>query len=184
MTHQELMQVLNEHDFTSTASELHGLLTGLVAGGTFRGSNDFLDHMEELFNNGLTIKGSLKSASTQLVDEIFTKLESDEFGFELLLLDEDESLTDQAVELVNWVQYFLVGFGLNKRDLKTASNDVREIIEDMTSITRMEPEMEDNNENQADFYEVVEFVRVSAILCYQEFGKKTQSAAETNKTLH
>ncbi|QTH64553.1 UPF0149 family protein [Psychrosphaera ytuae] len=184
MTHQELMQVLNEHDFTSTASELHGLLTGLVAGGMFRGSNDFLNHMEELFNNGLTIKGSLKSASTKLVDEIFSKLESDEFGFELLLIDEDESLSDQAQELINWVQYFLVGFGLNKRDLKMASNDVREIIEDMTSITRMEPEMEDNNENQADFYEVVEFVRVSAILCYQEFGKKTQTATESNKTLH
>ena len=77
-----------------------------------------------------------------------------------------------------------MGFGLCKRDLKTASNDVREIIEDMTSITRMEADMEDTNENQADFYEVIEFVRVSAILCYQEFGKKAVSTQATNKTLH
>lgn len=184
MTHQELMQVLNEHDFTATASEIHGLLTGLVAGGMSRGSNEFLDHMEELFNNGLTIKGSLKTATTKLVDETFTQLESDEFGFEPILLEEDESLTDQATELVNWVQHFLVGFGLCKRDLKTASNDVREIIEDMTSITRMEADMEDTNENQADFYEVIEFVRVSAILCYQEFGKKVVASQPASKTLH
>lgn len=184
MTHQELVQVLNEQDFTATASEFHGLLAGLISGGMFKGNKDFLEHLSELFNNGMSIKGKVKIAAQDLVNDIYDKLESGEMAFEILLMDDEETLTDQAEELINWVQYFLVGFGLNKRDLKLASNDVREVIEDLTNITRMDSEMEDNNENQADFYEVVEFVRVSAILCHQEFGTETTVPDDENKTLH
>ena len=183
MDHQELMSILNEHDFTATASELHGLFSGLIAGGMFKESTDYLSHMSELFNNGLAVKGSLKTASEQMVNDIFSQLQSEDMSFEILLMDEDEPLSDQAVELLNWVQYFLVGFGFNKRDLKTASNELREIIEDFTNITRMDTELDDSNETQADFYEIIEFLRVSAILCHQEFGKTANK--DTNaKTLH
>ena len=184
MDHQQLMRVLSEHDFTDTASELHGLLTGLIAGGMFKGSDDYLEHMAELFNNGLTIKGSLKSAADKVVTQIFSQLESEDMSFELLLMDEDEILSEQAEELINWVQYFLVGFGFNKRDLKTASNDIREVVEDFTNITRMDAEIDNTNENQADFYEIIEFVRVSAVLVHQEYGKPVNTETETQKTLH
>lgn len=184
MTHQQLLQVLNEHDFTATASELHGLLTGLVAGGMFKGSEDYLVHMADLFNNGLAVKGTLKAASDEFTNLIFDQLASEDMSFEILLLDDDETLSEQAEELINWVQYFLVGFGLNQRDIKMASNDVKEIIEDFTNITRMDSELEDSNDNQADFYEVVEFVRVSAVLIHQEFGKPVQEETPEKKTLH
>lgn len=184
MNHQQLLNTLNEHDFTATASELHGLLTGLVAGGMFRGSEDHLVHMADLFNNGLSVKGSLKQASNDITNDIFDQLASEDMSFTLMLLDDDETLSDQAEELINWVQYFLVGFGLNQRDIKMASNDVREIIEDFTNITRMDSEIEDSNEGQADFYEVVEFIRVSAVLIHQEFGKPVQEEDKKNKTLH
>lgn len=183
MDHEQLNTILNEHDFTATASEMHGLLTGLIAGGMFKESNDYLHHMAELFNNGLTVKGSLKSAAQELVSEIFDQFESEDMSFELLLLDEDETLSDQAVELLNWVQYFLVGFGFNQRDLKTASNELREIIEDFTNITRMDTELDDSNETQADFYEIIEFIRVSAILCHQEYGKQVNKG-NNNDTVH
>ena len=184
MDHQQLMRVLGEHDFTATASELHGLLSGLIAGGMFKGSDDYLEHMSELFNNGLTIKGSLKSAASEVVEQIFSQLESEDMSFELMLMDEDEILSEQAEELINWVQYFLVGFGFNKRDLTKASNDIREVIEDFTNITRMDAEIEDSNESQADFYEVIEFIRVSAVLVHQEFGKQVNTDADVKKTLH
>lgn len=183
MEHEQLNAILNEHDFTATASELHGLLTGLIAGGMFKESNDYLHHMAELFNNGLTVKGSLKSASEQLVTDIFQQFESEDMSFEILLLDEDETLSDQAVELLNWVQYFLVGFGFNQRDLKMASNELREIIEDFTNITRMDTELDDSNETQADFYEIIEFIRVSAILCHQEYGKQVNKGTDS-QTVH
>ncbi|GAB3003161.1 UPF0149 family protein [Psychrosphaera aestuarii] len=184
MTHQELAQILNEQDFTATASEFHGLLVGLISGGMFKGSKDYQEHLAELFNNGMTIKGKIKVAAQDIVSSIYDQLEAGEMAFEILMMDDDEPLSDQAEELINWVQYFLVGFGLNKRDLKLASNDVREVIEDLTNITRMDSEMEDTNENQADFYEVVEFIRVSAILCHQEFGTETTVPDDSKKTLH
>ncbi len=184
MKHEELVQVLNEQDFTGTACEFHGLLTGLVAGGMFKGNKDYLEHLSALFNNGMSIKGKVKVAANDLVEKIHTQFEAGDMSFELMLMDEDEVLQDQAEELINWVQYFLVGFGLNKRNLENASSDVREIIEDLTNVTRMDHEMEDTNENQADYYEVVEFIRVSAILCHQEFGKPNTHEDESKKTLH
>lgn len=184
MNHEKLNSILGEHDFSATASEIHGLLTGLIAGGMFKESDDYLHHIAELFNNGLSVKGSLKKATEQLVSDIFSHFESDDMSFEIMLMDDDETLSDQATELLNWVQYFLVGFGFNKRDLKTASNELREIIEDFTNITRMDTELEDDNESQADFYEIVEFIRISAVLCHQEFGKAANVAEQDTKTLH
>ncbi|NVK24448.1 MAG: UPF0149 family protein [Gammaproteobacteria bacterium] len=184
MNHETLNSILGKHDFTATASEVHGLLTGLIAGGMFKESDDYLHHMADLFNNGLSLKGDLKDTLQDMVSEIFSQFESEDMSFKLVLLDEEESLTDQAQELLNWVQYFLVGFGLNKRDLKTASNELREIIEDFTNITRMDTELEDNNDTQADFYEIVEFIRISAVLCHQEFGKAANAAQQEIKTLH
>lgn len=184
MDHQQLLSIINEHDYAVTPSELHGLLVGLIAGGMFKGSEDYLEHISELFNNGLTVKGSMKSALTKLVDGIFADLESEDMSFELLLMDEDEILSEQAEELINWVQYFLVGFGFNKRDLKTSSNEVREIIEDFTAITKMDSGIEDSNDAQADFYEVIEFIRISAVLVHQEFGKQVNKGADQPKTLH
>lgn len=184
MNHQQVLQAINEHDFTATASELHGLITGLVAGGMFKGSNDYLEHMSEMYNNGLTIKGSLKKAADSMADSVYSQFEAEDMSFNPLLLDDDELLSDQAEELLNWVQGFLVGFGLNKRDLKTASNDVREVIDDFTNITKLDTEMEDSNENQADFYEIIEFIRVSAVLVHQEFGKHVNNPQNESKTLH
>ncbi|MDC2887600.1 UPF0149 family protein [Psychrosphaera sp. G1-22] len=106
MKHQELMSVINEHDFTATASELHGLITGLIAGGMFKGSEDYLAHLADLFNNGMAIKGSLKKSSEELTQSIFSQLASEDMSFELMLLDDDEVLSEQAEELINWVQYF------------------------------------------------------------------------------
>lgn len=184
MDHEQLVSVLNEHDFTATASELHGLLTGLISGGMFRESTDYLDHMAELFNNGLSVKGSLKKAAETIVEQIFNQLESEDMSFEIFLPSDDETLTDQAEELLNWVQYFLVGFGFNKRDLTMSSNEAREIIEDFTNITRMDTELDEDNESQADFYEVIEFVRISTVLCHQEFGKAVNQAKPASNTLH
>ncbi len=184
MDHDQLVSVLNEHDFAATASELHGLLTGLISGGMFRESTDYLDHMAELFNNGLSVKGSLKKAAETIVEQVFNQLESEDMSFEIFLPSDDETLTDQAEELLNWVQYFLVGFGFNKRDLTMSSNEAREIIEDFTNITRMDTELDEDNESQADFYEVIEFVRISTVLCHQEFGKAVNQAKPVSNTLH
>jgi uncharacterized protein YgfB (UPF0149 family) len=184
MDNDQLVSVLNEHDFAATASELHGLLTGLISGGMFRESTDYLDHMAELFNNGLSVKGSLKKAAETIVEQVFNQLESEDMSFEIFLPSDDETLTDQAEELLNWVQYFLVGFGFNKRDLTVSSNEAREIIEDFTNITRMDTELDEDNESQADFYEVIEFVRISTVLCHQEFGKAVNQAKPASNTLH
>jgi uncharacterized protein YgfB (UPF0149 family) len=184
MDNDQLVSVLNEHDFAATASELHGLLTGLISGGMFRESTDYLDHMAELFNNGLSVKGSLKKAAETIVEQVFNQLESEDMSFEIFLPSDDETLTDQAEELLNWVQYFLVGFGFNKRDLTMSSNEAREIIEDFTNITRMDTELDEDNESQADFYEVIEFVRISTVLCHQEFGKAVNQAKPASNTLH
>ena len=184
MTHQQLMTLLNQCDFTATASEIHGLLTGLVSGGMSQHSDDHQAHLADLFNNGALLEPKLSNAVSELLALIFAQIDSDDMSFQLMLLDEEETLSDQATELVNWVQYFLVGFGLNKKDLKSASNELREIIEDLTHITHLETDMEESNEAYADFYEIIEFIRIAAILCHQEFGKKMNIDETKAKTLH
>ena len=106
-----------------------------------------------------------------------------EFQFELFLPPEDESLHDQANALISWVAGFLLGFGLKQKDYGKLSADVKEVINDFSEITKLDTTFDDSEEDKEALHEVIEYVRVSVLLCFAEMGKDTQPTT-TSKTIH
>lgn len=47
---------------------------------------------------------------------------------------------------------------------------MREVIKDLADIAQVEFDVTDDEESETAYIELLEFVRIAAILCYSEFG--------------
>jgi uncharacterized protein YgfB (UPF0149 family) len=97
-------------------------------------------------------------------------LNDPEYGFSLLLPDDDEPLPQRVEELSRWCQGFLFGLGLGGvREQTNLSGETREVMRDFVEISRLGTgEASDSNEDEAAFAEIVEYVRMAVLLLYEE----------------
>jgi uncharacterized protein len=93
-----------------------------------------------------------------------------EYGFSPFLPDDDEPLTRRVEALSRWCQGFLLGLGLGGiQDLAKLPGDSHEVMRDFMEISRLGGgEAGDSNEDETAFAEIVEYVRMAALLVYEE----------------
>lgn len=159
-----------------TAAELHGFITGILAGGNQDESWRIL--LDDMMNDGKPISGNLAKLILELYQQTKQQLNEDSFEFKLLI-SEDE-LFKQIDDMVGWVNHFLLGLGLAQPKLAYTKGDVGEAIYDLRQITQLGYDEDDEQEELAfAFEEIVEYVRMTVILCHDEFTESNQST-----TLH
>lgn len=98
-------------------------------------------------------------------------LEDPDYGFTLLLPDDDQPLPQRAEGLSQWCQGFLWGLGLGGiQDQAKLPGDVNEVMQDMAEISRLRFSGGEGggNEDEAAYAEIVEYVRMAALLVYEE----------------
>lgn len=97
------------------------------------------------------------------------ELEASEFGFTLLLPDDTRPLAERALALYDWVRGFLYAWGTLDLSGAEPSAETREILRDFTDVTRMDLDrLDEDEQNEEALTEVSEFIRVAAMLMYQE----------------
>ncbi|WP_440874317.1 UPF0149 family protein [Thalassotalea sp. PLHSN55] len=165
------------------ASELHGVLTGLICGGyTFEG-DDYLAMINDLFNNGEGMPNKIKVIVKLMFNDVWQNLLDDSYGFQLMLPDDDDSIAERGNALGVWVQGFNLGFGLQQKNNAVLSDDVKEVLTDFGEIANLSEEVEENEETEQAYYEIAEYARISALLCFTELGTPPEKKS-TNHTLH
>jgi hypothetical protein len=99
-------------------------------------------------------------------------LAGNEAAFAPLLPDDETPLCDRADALSQWCQGFLYGLGSGPAaDPAKVSTEAGEIIRDLTEITHVGVDAdEQNEENEVAFAEVVEFVRVGVQILFVELA--------------
>ena len=102
----------------------------------------------------------------------------------MLLPEDGEPLPERLSALAGWVNAFLAGYGVNQQSMTTLSADLKEAIEDMVELAKIEFTEEGGEEEERAYFEIVEYLRVSAMMCYTELGRKEQPANQPPKTLH
>ncbi|MCR0997337.1 YecA family protein [Serratia rubidaea] len=180
-----LSAALNQRAVALTAAEMHGLISGLLCGGNNDASWRTLVH--DLTNEGVAFPQALSQPLQQVYDQIRETLADDEFMFQLML-PEGEAVTvfERADALSGWVNHFLLGLGMMQPKLAQVKDEVGEAIDDLRSIAQLGyDEDEDQEELEQSLEEVAEYVRMAAILCYNEFNRRQPTAVENVKpTLH
>ncbi|CCQ11291.1 FIG001590: Putative conserved exported protein precursor [Pseudoalteromonas luteoviolacea B = ATCC 29581] len=183
--YQAAQMLLEKQDIFVAPSEVHGTISGLLACGLSIEEKEYLTLLSDVFNDGQAFSGELKALFAKLYSQVVDGFTDEEFHFELYLPSSDESLTDQANGLVSWVAGFMLGFGLKQKDYGKLSADVKEVIKDFTEISKLDTTFEGGEEDEEALHEIIEYVRVSSLLCFAEMGKEVApSSTNKKKTLH
>ena len=156
-------------------SEIHGDLSGLLC---LLGEDAGPTWVAQVLADGSDeAPAEVVQGATDLLEglakQTFNTLEGGEMAFTLLLPSDDEALEFRAANLGLWCQGFLHGLGTGggsgHRKQVLEEGLTQDIIRDFSEISRAAfTEDETEAEAEAAYMEVVEFVRVSVQLVFEE----------------
>ncbi len=170
----EVAAVLQRFDADVEAAEAHGVFVGAaVLSGPHAGALWIKETLGEPDSaDVLGVEAGKLLARVALTT--YTMLENGDMAFEPLLPSDDESLYRRTESLAMWCQGFMHGIALGAQgnDAKRVfeSDIAKEILADFTEITRaaVDPDAEDSEDGERAFFELVEYIRVSAQLIFDD----------------
>ena len=153
-------------------AESHGLLCGLICRESSHSAAHYLQQlaaMQLVVEPGEELHAALADAWSSTV----AQFDDEEFGFSLWLPSDDEPLEDRTVALARWCSGFLAGLGCGGQ-LDALSEEAREAIGDLQEIARAELAAAgtgdaENEEEENAYAEIVEYVRVVALVLREDF---------------
>ena len=169
-TYDEFERVLRDARALPEPAEAHGTLAGALCSSSDYG---LIEWLHEILPDESPEGEALQSSVLQNVYNTMVRtLAGSDADFAPLLPDDEAPLTERAGALSLWCQGFLYGLGSGPAsDPAKVSQEAGEIIRDLTEITHVGVEAdEQNEENELAFAEVVEFVRVGVQLLFVEFA--------------
>ena len=169
--YDEINDALKRMSVEQDAAEVHGALCGLFC--TVNGldapfwlNNTLTNTPEEDAYTVDALASESRTLLTQLFNGTEQQLSGEGFDFQLFLPDDNSGLYSRVEALSNWCQGFL--FGLSQGGLTDPDGlpgELPEIVKDLVEISRAESyELDDEAQDEKDFMELVEFVRVAVQL--------------------
>ncbi len=163
------------------AAEAHGCLVGaLCAVAAYRYEHWMLEVMPEEDEPGAD---SLRSLLEEVFHDTAQALGGQSMEFVPLLPDDDTPLPVRVRALTAWATGFLYGLGAGRLPpLDQVPGAIGEVLKDFTELTRasdMAPDDEAMEEAEADYMELVEYVRAGAQLVFEELAPLRDRALGT-----
>lgn len=187
----ELNNALKRLNTVVSASELHGVLTGLLAGGARLNRKALTKALESHTEADQAFDDEFVASLWQLQLQTLEELNASELEFEPLLPDDDEDLAARVMALSDWCQGFLVGFGTAVRPNDTRLHDesVKETLQDVVHIANVDSQAQHDDEaDETAYAELFEFVRMAAIHLFEEMAPPEEQHEHTENhdkpTLH
>lgn len=154
-------------------AELHGLLLGRSCAGAGFDVEPWLADAAELL--GAVPEGAVRQALSGLQEMVKGELCSDDIAIVMLLPGDDAALTERAVALGQWCQSFLTGFGLIAGD-RTLSGEAMEVLRDLAAIAQVQESLEESEDGESDYMQVMEYLRVAPLLLFTECAERAPVA--------
>ena len=116
---------------------------------------------------------ALRATLVEAWQSTVAQYDDEDFAFALWLPDDDEPLEERTVALARWCSGFLAGLGSGGQ-LEALSEEAREAIGDLQEIARAELTApgsagSQNEEDESAYAEIVEYVRVVALVLHEDF---------------
>ena len=159
-------------------AELHGVLLGRSSTGIGFDAYSWLADVAELLETEPTDK--VRSALIGLQEMVKGEFTSDDVTVVMLLPTDYAPLNERAAALGQWCQGFLHGFGVNSGCMDL-SNDVKEVLHDLAAISHIQDTLEESEDGEGDYMEVMEYLRVVPLMLFTE-TKKTADLASIKQS--
>ena len=177
----QLQQLLAEQDYDFDAYEVEALLVGLIAGGITLDGKAWKQPLTSLLLGDMALTVKLEKAIAAVYADVLAALSAPELDYQLSLVERlaDKELSQRLLQLCDWVQSYLVGFAISQPSLEQLDDDVREMILDLNDISRVELAADElDEEAEAAYEELLEYVRVVVLNCFFAFSPKPKSAEQ------
>lgn len=177
---EELNHLLVPLGALNSPSELHGMLCGKLSGGmrlsTDEWAEEALTFLDVITNEEEGVVGDTEgrgqAAIARLYHTTLGQMEDSNYGFEVMLPEDTADLERRTAALGEWCHGFLSGFGSAGLAADTTfSPDAAEALRDLAAIVSI-GEGADEEDAEADFAEIVEYVRMAVLTLFADFGQK------------
>jgi len=164
------------------AAEQHGQLCALLCLLDSVTVEQWLAMVLPPVEKGDALQSETRSILSEVYDVTVQTIDAEDFDFQLLLPDDDASLSIRLQSLSHWCQGFLMGIthaGIT--DIEKLASNLPEIVRDFVEISRAESfEIENSEEDEASYLEISEFVRMGTLLFRVEFKQFLSQQAKAN----
>lgn len=182
-----IADVFVTESISASPAELHGQLCGYLASGVSLPLEDWLTMVAEFCD----IEGWKEEASREAIVELYQSTQAlfknGEYALVPCISDDESPISERGTTLSQWAHGFLAGYGLSGRKEKL-SDDTKQVLQDFANISAMQGDMadlEENNDNETDLMELIEYVRLSAMMLYSEHhGVAESTDAEQAPRFH
>ena len=178
MNYKELEALRKSASDTISIAEYHGNICSYLCC-SIDSFDDLLPSEKSDDQRSVSIQVlEFRNALLDLIEETSNALNSSDLPFLLLLPNDNESLEKRTTTLSMWCQGFIDGLGLivseNSSDIGESSMSLlTEIIEDFSQISTLHIQSKENDEEEElAFIELLEYVRVSTELIFEEIKIK------------
>ena len=156
------------------ASEAHGAFCGMACLAGARAIDGWLREIIATPDAGDVLAAERTRELKEVAAHTILSLEAGDMGFSLVLPGDEEPLPRRALGLADWCHGFMHGLatagGADEGPGAAALDETlpQEILEDFNEITRAGADDSGDEEAESAYVELVEYVRVSAQLVYDE----------------
>ncbi|MEE9678145.1 YecA family protein [Pseudomonas atacamensis] len=178
--YQAFATLLTASGHNVSPAELHGVLLGRSCAGAGFDHEGWLIDAAELLEGD--IQDNVRNALIGLQEMVKGELTGDDVTVVLLLPTDDAPLADRAAALGEWCQGFLSGFGLTRRAY-ALSDEANEVLRDLAAIAQVQDALEESDDGESDYMEVMEYLRVAPLLLFSE-TKKSDVPPAAKPSLH
>ena len=159
-------------------AELQGQLVGQLALGAAPTRFEWLRQLQDLTGARLEAGSRNAEVLADWVDEVQAQLSDVDFVFQPLLPDEDSTALPERMEaFANWCQAFMSGVAIVSARPGAGADlnaDNRELLGDIMAVSCMDLDAE---ASEADFNDVVEYLRVAVIqMCLETLAGSNPAA--------
>jgi len=169
MHYHELNEQLAISELGPSAAEAHGILCAMLSTGEPQAAEPWIAELLAGADEADRSTQACQHFLRDLATRTRTGIASPHLGFTPLLPEDSAPLAERAVGLYDWSRGFLYGLGLAGVDVNRFSGPVREVCDDFAAITHLDlQDLDDSEENEQALTELTEFVRVAAMLVYEE----------------
>ncbi|WP_017938090.1 YecA family protein [Zestomonas thermotolerans] len=150
-------------------AEVHGLLLGRSCAGAGFDAEAWLADARDLLGGG-ELPDNVRQALIGLQEMVKAELTGEEMAVVLLLPPDEAPLAERAAALGQWCQGFLGGFGLAAGST-ALSAEAMEVLQDLAAIAQVQSALDESEDGESDYMEVMEYLRVAPLLLYVECAR-------------
>ena len=185
-SYEQLSAALSAAGVYAESAELHGGICGSLSVGGLTAAQAWADAWLADIVNSIDDATDPRKCIGALARATHESMESGEFGLELLLPDEELPLPERIAALAAWCHGFVSSLGvagLHPKELDPERREqIEEIIQDFSEISRASTDEEVSNEADFQLFELVEFVRAGTQMTFEMLT--AERAGRSQRSLH